>query len=253
MPLTIQDVYAFVRSSLGAPTTEVELEDSHIQTCLALTTNLLSSKVPRHYQTGFRASPGQMRYKVNIPGCMGIHSVEFLDKFQLGIQDASDNDFILTQSVISNQTDVAPYAQYLTYRKDARKVYSADPDWKTQWEPDKQNNNKRTLFLYISVPPYSQYYASATVAMRYTPDDDDITGLVWVPEGLEYWVKAYCLAECKILYGGRILDKFKGIPGPDSPDMQLNGEEIRMEGIEQRQELLTDIDGRQRQLPVIYG
>ena len=88
-------------------------------------------------------------------------------------------------------------------------------------------------------------------AFHYTPNDDPKTGLCWIPNSMHSWIEMYVLAGAKVILGGRIRDKFKGIPSPEGNDLQIDGEQMLREGREDLQMLREDIDGMQRQLPPI--
>lgn len=245
MPVTVAEMLDYVRSEFGAPVIEVELTDTHIRNAIDDALHELNRYLPRHVRGSISVSQPVQRYLVDVPAAIDVIDLEFLNRTQMSLTEAIENPFVLDRT-IREGASASEYTGFLTDRRNVQRVFSADPEWRSSWEVE---GGVRKLYCYIYVPQFTPYWASYTVAARYTLDDDLTTGLPAIPGDAEIWFRQYVLAVSRIILGGRIYDKFKGIPSPDGSDMNLNGDEMKAEGLEAKQALIEEIRQMRRQIP----
>ncbi len=175
------------------------------------------------------------------------------------IQGIVHVDFITNRAVVTDPFDFTnqglrqvlsgtggPFGeveQQLDYLKTAKRIASAEPEWKQIWESNQ-------LFLYLDITRQPTL-ASMTYTWHVTPNDDPATGVGLIPDGDTDWIHDYILAMSKTIVG-RKRGKFGGIANPEGADDATDSEGLISEGREDMERLQEEILKRRRPLlPVI--
>lgn len=248
--LDLVELREYILIELGGGVVEVELTDEQMDAGIRKAIHLINRKLPGHGHGSINLSQGTKRYVIDqdkYPGFMDMLEVSFINSSEINVAHSVENPF--APAITDIDIEDAPSMELgIMYRQDAKKVFSAEPEWIGKWEIV---NGERVYALYVDLPEYSTsyYLCGFEYAYAYTFDESPLTGVGTIPASLEQWVEDYAIAKAKIILGGRIRDKYKGIPTPDGSDLQIDGEQLLQEGINEKENLEDDLDLMQRQLP----
>jgi len=251
MALTLKDLRQTIRELLGFGTVEVELLDAHLDRAIELSLKTYNRYLPGHNWRSVMAAPGfKGRVWLNHPGIVDVYNCQFLNTLQLSAQDLVENPFVLDALLLGGDAFVqaGEYQNYLQGIRDSRTVFSAKPEWWSQWEVDA---GVRKCFLYLRMPYYTPYNTAYEYLFQRELSDNLEVGLPSVMIAHESWVVNFAAAQAKIILG-HVRDKFKGIPSPDGGDMMTDGSDMIAEGKGEVADLTSEILAMQPQLPPIH-
>lgn len=258
--LTIAELRADVRRRLGGSKLCVELIDSDIDSAITNALAQLTRYVPGESLAALtNASSTQKRYVVNQRLLVGVTDVYFMDPNQVH-DEISDNPFlnvnlagyinISGSEYIGEAAGSEVYLQ-LGYFEDLRRFLSSAPEWQGLWEYNPATN-KREYAVYVDIPTgFVEYWVSYRYTWAYEGSDAQDRGLPSIPPTFEAWVRDYVRAEAREILGD-VRNKFGGIPQADGGVSETDGERQIERAREDKEKLLEDLTGRQRQIPAIY-
>ena len=252
MPLTLATIATYVNDMLGSGIVAIELTASQIQTSIATALRLYNSAVPGIGHGTVPYGTGNVRIVVPDPLAVDIMDVQFINRLQINQGDLVENPFLLANALIGyTRMSASEYHLYAAYSDDARRIYSAEPEWlvRREWNG---TTEVMDLVLYVDRPEYTPFVGCYYYTWHRTPDDADGTGLATLPPEHEQWILSFVLCRAKQALG-RGLRKFQGIPSTDGSDMTLDGPDLITDGREEELALKDELDLLRRPIPPITG
>lgn len=264
--LTRDILRSYVRSELGKPIVEVELENTQIDDAISDAINLINAYVPCYRWGAFPSGDLTSLYKFTDDADLAAAqpTLTLIRGLQAIVDIQGVRDSVFTNAKIdvfdplvyiaggaASTGGLASYMQAVELLEEARRLFGSEVEWQGQWIYD-ESLSSRVYHLYIdtSITNRLRYGYKAIISL--TPDDNVATGLAYVHPEFVHWVKKYVLAKCRAILG-RGLRKFQGIPSTEGVDMQLDGSELVQEGQTEADMLEEELKGMRNTLPPITG
>lgn len=250
MPLTRDTLRTHVRDRLGRGMVRVELQDANIDAAISDAVRLYNKYLPQRKRAVLPAAPnGQYVLTDTYPMIQEVIDVVGVRNRETTGADRIDlfDPLIYMPGGAVNSAGLATYLQSLESLEYARRVFSSEVEWSTQWE---NVGGSRKLVLYISTPSSGSLVYGFEYVQSITADDNANTGLIFVPPDMEDWFVRYVVALCKQTLG-RALRKFQGIPGPDGSDLQLDGTDLVTDAENEIADLTDSIQNARTSFPFI--
>jgi hypothetical protein len=244
--LTLSNIEDEIRTRLGGSGLDIEIVHEDYRTIIKQAIRLLNTHRPQRSIAALSgASADTVKYELSHPGLVGLLDVQMVTRRDdVTKVDPFDPYSTIQAPVTTGMGTFGEYANDLAYQEDARRVVSAEFEWRGQWEGDK-------YYLYAEIPRTLPIDISYTYAWHLTPDDDATTGLSRMPDYDVDWFMDYVEALAKIRLG-RIRAKHHGIPGPDGSPMDTDYSDLIEEGRADKERLEEALKNRRRPLvPVI--
>jgi hypothetical protein len=260
----------FITAELGGlGGINIELLDIHLVRAITDACDVLTRFKPGTNAIYQPYSAGTYRYVFNLtnmPGFMDISHVDFVKPELTGAGFLLENPFRLDTVIgMGMGTCTLAYGDFalsLSRLKEAKRVFSIEPQWAGQWEvivPDPigaPTVKQRVYALYLRMPDPAialAYDVTVFYNFGYTSTDDLAVGIPAIPMQHQTWFKNYALAKAKIMLG-RIRNKFKGIPGADEgSSYDIDGADLIAEGREEVSEIETMLAETRAQIAPILG
>jgi len=245
--LTLESVHSAIATNLGNSGIEVELAAADITQVLGDASRLYNRCRPQREIVAIPITIGQKKYgpyQTVWVGMVEVVDVQFVDGRIPGRVDPFDRLSIVSSALVGGGADgTTPgvVAQVLAANEDARRVASAEPEWKPLWSRD------GTFHLYIDVRR-DGLLCSVTYTWHVTPDDSVTTGMKFIPDGDTDWILNFSTARAKQILA-RIRGKFQGVTNPDGSVDPIDFAELAAEGREDEKDLKLEIEARRRPLP----
>lgn len=263
--LTTEFVRDHLLNTLGRGIVNVELSEPQLKSVITSAVNLLNRYKPQH-RWGLLPSQNDGRYYLStetiaglattvVPGLQAVIDVTGVrQSFATAGEriDLFDPLVYLSGSTLS-LGGLAAYVQSINHIRMARRVFSAEVEWRCQRVPVLVNSEYVQVFeLFVSIPTTSRLVYGYEYLVHITADDSKTTGVSFIGSEMQDWFLRYCIAEAKTILG-RALRKFQGIPSPDGADMQLDGLELATDGDTEKAELVTEIKSMSNTIGPIVG
>ena len=224
---TFTELYRYIRSKLGAPLVPVELTDEQIDDCIS--SAIYNYNKWRNFKESieFVKLKGSPSTGYDIPPIVGgeenITELVFTPRYPINYYDGRDSLMrnIYIQQIFDNTNLVANAVDYhisLVSQKDLDILLNSEIRY--------EFINKK-IFLFPNPP------TSVNVGIKYK------TALTLSEITNNQQVKEFALAEAKIALGTIRSTFGNAIPGGDGM-LQLNGSELKSEGLQEKQLLLED-------------
>ena len=248
--LTVKNVHQEIITFLGDSGVEVEIVSKDVEKALKDALRRYNRARPGRQNIALPVVSGEQRLLIEHPGFQGIVHVEFLQQRLFHDVDPFDPLSVIHPGTIYTGVDtIGDYDQRLQYVEQARRVASAEEEWKARWEIDKDTGEQK-LFLYLDVPDTAPMLVSYDYAFHYTPDNDEQTGMQQIPDSDVDWIMDYTTARIKQTLG-RIRGKFGGVADPTGGVSEIEGRELAAEGREDEKDLIDSLKRRRRPLPPV--
>lgn len=239
-----------VRDQLGRGVVRVELTDAQIDAAIGDAVRLYNKYLPRRKRAALPAAPNG-RYELSDTYPM---IQEIIDVVGVRNRDTSAGDridlfdpLIYMPGGAINTSGLATYLQSLESMEYARRIFSSEVEWHTQWE-DVSGTMK--FVLYINTSSVSNQVYGFEYIEGITADDAPASGLRFVSQDMHDWFVRYVTAVSKRTLG-RALRKFQGIPGPDGSDLQLDGTDLVTDAENELADLTDQIQQTRTSFPFI--
>lgn len=249
--LTVSGIQEESKIRLGGSATgvDIELDNADYAQALKQTLRLYNRNRPIRRTLALTVTSAQKKYPIDHPGLVGVLDVQFVSRRDVPAVDPFDPFSVLSGrlttgvsgGLVAGDGTFGDLAHELSYQEDARRVLSAESEWKGQWDADGK------YYLYMEIPETILMHCSYTYAFHVTPTDDPDTGLSWIPDSDTDWVMDYIEALLKVRLG-RIRGKHHGVPGPDGSPMDTDYAELVEEGRADKERLEEAIKMRRRPL-----
>jgi hypothetical protein len=244
--LTLESIKTAIESNLGDCGVEIELDDDSYKQVLADAVRLYNRCRPQREIVPLPVTTGQKRYgpfQATWNGVVGVVDVSFVNSRLSGRVDPFDPMTYQAPGGIGSPdgTSAADLSLILQGQEEARRVASAETEWKAVW--DRAGN----LYLYIDVQQ-DGLSCSVTYTWHVTPTDDPVNGLKHIPDGDTDWIINFATARAKQILS-RVRGKHKGIVNPDGATDAVDDAELAQEGRDDERDLKTEIEARRRPLP----
>ena len=242
----------------------IELQDIHLVRAIRDACDLATRFKPRMNAIYQPYSFGQYRYvfdQTQMPGFIEIAHVDFVKPELTGSGILLENPFRLDTVIGMGMGTVTlaygDFALSLARIKEARRVFSIEPQWTGQWEVDNtQNPPARVYALYLRMPDPAlalAYDVTVFYHARWDASDDPLMGIPAIPNQYQSWFKGYALAKAKIMLG-RIRNKFKGLPGAEEgSSYDLDGDDLIKEGREEVADIEAMLMETRAQIAPVMG
>lgn len=250
MPLTFDSLRTHVRDRLGRGMVRVELTDDNIDAAIRDTVRLYNKFVPQRKRAVLPLSPnGQYALSDTYPAIQEVIDVVGVRNRDTSAGDRIDlfDPLIYMPGGSINTAGLATYLQSLESIEYARRLFSSEVEWSTQWE---NVGGTKKLLLYISTSATSNQVYGFEYIEGLAADDNANNGIRFVPPDMEDWFVSYTMALCKQTLG-RALRKFQGIPGPDGSDLQLDGTDLVTDAENEIADLKDQIQNTRTSFPFI--
>lgn len=259
-----------VKSSLGSPVIDTDVPDSTVDSGIQAALSALSTWHPgtRTVSLGTlntTSNPSGIRYLIEHPGLQGVVDCEISRITHLDSLSQLSNPFTVYSLSSFNAgmgRTVGEYAVQLGYLEDARRVISAQPDWKAQQEtvqvtdPNNpaQTINKTSWVLYLYLPPYTQrgFRVMYEYAFSYELSDNPYNGVESVPSSWEHWIAEYAQAKVSVAIA-RVLGKHKNVPGIDGKPIKFDDDRLFAAANTRIRELEDQLRKMQTQTDILLG
>jgi hypothetical protein len=239
-----------VREQLGRGVVRVELTDAQIDAAIGDAARLYNRYVPRHKRAVLPASPNG-RYALSDlhPMIQEVVNVVGVRNRDTSVGDRIDlfDPLIYMPGGAINTGGLATYLQSLESIEYARRIFSSEVEWTTQWEND---GGSLKLIMYIATATSSNQVYGYEYVEGVTADDSPTSGLRFVGQDMHDWFVRYVLAVCTRTLG-RALRKFQGIPGPEGADLQLDGTDLVTDAENALSDLTDQIQQTRTSFPYI--
>ena len=261
---SISALKTYINVELGGLSVNVELQDIHYVRAIRDACDILTRFKPRTNAVFQPYSFGQYKYVFDLtqmPGFIDIAHVDFVKPELTGSGILLENPFRLDTVIGMGMGTVTlaygDFALSLARIKEARRVFSIEPQWTGQWEVDTSGPTPRRIYaLYLRMPDPAlalAYDVTVFYNARYDASDDLVMGIPAIPYQHQIWFKKYALARAKIILG-RIRNKFKGIPGAEEgSSYDLDGEDLLKEGKDESEEIEQMLMETRAQIAPIMG
>lgn len=230
--LTIVAIKRTVRTLLGMPMVSVELNDDQLEVCIEQALEHYGSIRPVFRYGTVTISTAVQCYTLN-PCGRGIMEIFREDPLRMSVELSEFDIFRYNQFQLL-RTDPADYYSMRLWRDEVKRAVGSDTDW--EFDP-------MTSKLYISPAPTQSYKLTYLYA--------DNPTLTEVPAADDMQVEHLALAMAKQILG-RIRNKFKDIPGAESP-ITMDGGDLLSEGLQEDKDIMEAIANRGSRVPPMRG
>jgi hypothetical protein len=222
---------------LGEPTIKVELDDEQIDEFIDQALGIYGTYKPVEKLGTINVIAGQQKYDLTASQ-VGKGIVEVFKPDLLRQPISLDQFDVFKYHTHLPNLDPADYYMERVWWKEVRRSAGSDDDWFLDYD-----NDDGTASLYINPIPSESF----TLSYIYVVDPT----LTQVPQSDDDLLKDYVLAMCKETVG-EIRSKFKGVDGAESA-INLNGEELKSEGREERTKIDEYLENRGQVVAPIRG
>jgi len=220
-----------ILSTLGHPTVMVELTETQLEQAIRTTGDFISQYFPREQKYAyFYTQPLISEYDLPADAYY-VQDVKW-DPATTRIGDIFGAESFLFNvgNVTGIQNILLDYHLLQAYRKFSQRVLATEGQWEVR------GDNKIRLFP----TPRGQF----PVVVEYMPHVQHFS-----PMSREV-IKRMLVAEAKIILGN-VRSKFGTLPSPDGGSLQLNGDALRTEGMEEKKQALEDAIALGEPSPII--
>lgn len=210
-----------VLSTLGHPTVNIELTEPQLEQIIRVTGDFIAQYFPMEEKFAyFNTTPLMTTYPMPTDAYM-IREVAW-DPAVTRIGDIFGAESFLFNvgNVTGVQNILLDYHLLQAYRKFSARILGTEGRWEVL------GDNKIRL--------YPTPRGNFPVIVKYLPFINRFK-----TPGAHEVTKRMLVAEAKIILGN-IRSKFGGIPSPDGGTIQLNGEQLRTEGMQEKKDALAD-------------
>lgn len=219
-------------STLGHPVVFVELIEPQMEQILRTTGDFIAQYFPREERYAFFMTE-PLRTTYPLPeDAYWVRDVKW-DPVTTRIDDIFGAESFLFNigNITGIQNVLTDFHLLQAYRKFSQRVLATEGQW--------EMNGERDIRLYPTPR------GSFPVVVEYLPSITAFTS----PHAREI-TKRMMVAECKIILGN-IRSKFGNIPSPDGGSFTFNGDALRTEGWEEKQQAIQDAINFGEPLPII--
>lgn len=230
----------------------VELTDANIDAAITAAALLFNRYHPARKRATLGAGPnGRYDMSTSYPGIIEVIDV-------VGVRNRSttgdDSRIDLFDPLLYmpggavNTAGVSSYMQATESLEQARRVFSSEVEWTTEWETV---GSDRILYLYISTPSAVAMVYGFEYIVGVSPDDSAV-GVKAVTPDMHDWFVRYVTSKSRHILG-RALRKFQGVPGPDGSDLQLDGTDLVTDAENELSVLEDQIVGSRTSFPLLIS
>lgn len=263
--IVLEELRIYTRRRLGGSALTVEINSCDIDAVVEEGMDAINQHLPGRAWDSISASPSQKRYVITQRLIIDIVDVQFMNPLQ-ATGRLAENPFMNANfnmggnapgdlTWVPGHTDrrLTEYFMTLATSEDSAKMFSDFPIYETDWEYN-ESTGDREFVLYLDIPEdLPEYYVSYEYLYRREVSDSNDRGFPTLGPGLENWLKRYTVAGCRELMGD-IRNKFHGIPGPETLSAgEVDGADQIQRGREDKERLLDELRGMNRQMPLVIA
>lgn len=252
---SLEDVKDEVDTRLGASRIEVELDDKDVTSCLKHALREYSRHVPGRAWAALAATPSQKQYRADqaMAGFLGVLNVGFINRRvdPAAFDPFDPYDTIVSGLLIGGET-FGDIDQRLIYLEDVRRIVSAEPEWKGQWERVDVGGGtyESQYMLYVDITR-EETLVCYEFTHSYDINPAAQNGMTAIPSGDVDWILGWTTARAKRIVA-KIRGKFGGIPNSDGGEDNIDAQQLQSEAEAEERELTDEILRRRPPLaPVI--
>jgi hypothetical protein len=234
--LTLVTIEQYVRRALGSPVIEVELTTEQITEMANQALGIYGTWKPIEKFASTSVIPPTQKYTL-AAGSYGRGVIEVWQPDLLRQPISLDQFDVFKYHTRLPNLDPGDFYAERIWWKEVRRSVGSDEDWIIE------ENHDGTAEIYITPIPSESYVLGLVFVVDPTFDE--------VPPTDDDFIKEYTLAMCKEVLG-RIRRKFVSVQGAEST-IDMDGEQLVSEGIEQRKDLEEYLTGRGQIVAPIRG
>jgi len=249
--LTTKYVANYIVGTLGGSDVAVELNPSDIELCAEEALRRYSRLNPLKNREARQAPPGGITSYPLHHFTRSVSDVEIQNAL-MTFESMSSQEFNLFNSwhlinagYSSGLSKADEYELTLQWRQMTARVYSLDPDYYVDDDPQYDENSDDATKM---VPRQIHFYNPTGLQMKVSWVETSDRPLNLIPAADEDWVLSYALAHAKEILG-RKRGKFRTLPVAGQP-LELDGPALIEEAKMEKAELLEDL--RQRFIGLNY-